>query len=210
MSSLRWAVGTFLVLAASAGLSACDTDDGRTLRDPPPGATAPPMPTSSTTTAVPAPPPVGSEAGATIAVTSAAFVDGAAIPTRHAACDGGDDVSPAIAWTGVPASAVELAVVVLDEDTPGEPFVHWLLTGIDPSVTGFGEGGVPEGAVEVQPWDGPCPPEGETHDYVFTVYALGSESGVTVDAESATARAAVEATAIATGVLTGTYGRPAG
>jgi len=36
----------------------------------------------------------------TIAVTSEAFEDGAAIPKRYA-CDG-EDVSPPLRWTGVP------------------------------------------------------------------------------------------------------------
>jgi hypothetical protein len=201
-----------IAVAATALLVAgCDTGDGRELLAPPPGATAPPMPTSSTATtegAVIGTPPVGSgeEAGALV-LTSPAFVDGATIPERHAAC-GGADIAPALSWTGVPPETVELALTVVDPDAPGAPFVHHIVAGIDPVVTGIGEGGVPESAVEVQPWTGPCPPPGETHDYVFTLYALTAPSGIDADSTVEQAQSALESTPGLTATLTGTYGVP--
>ena len=39
---------------------------------------------------------------ATIDVTSTAFTDGGAIPQKHAGKGVGDNVSPALQWTGVP------------------------------------------------------------------------------------------------------------
>ena len=57
-------------------------------------------------------------------------------------------MSPDLSWTDLPADAESLALIVRDRNAAG--FVHWVVTGIDPSVQGIGEGGVPEGAVEGQ------------------------------------------------------------
>ena len=205
MSSPRAVAGALLALAALAG---CDTDDGRALEPPPPGATAPPFPTSTTaTTAVLGTTPVGSgESASGMTLASPAFAEGAPIPAANA-CDG-TNLSPALSWTGVAPDTVELAVTVVDPDAPGAPFVHWVVTGIDPVVTGFGEGGLPESAVTARPYTGPCPPDGETHTYVFTLYALTRASEVEAEAGVDAALASLEATPGPTATLRGTYVRP--
>ena len=191
---------------AVLAVAACDTGDGRALEPPEPGATAPPVPTSTTaTTAVLGTTPGGADGAAPLTLASPAFVDGGAIPIRQS-CDG-EELSPALTWSGVPAGTVELAVTVIDPDAAGAPFVHWVVTGIDPVVTGFGEGGLPESAVEVQPWTGPCPPEGETHTYVVTLYALPETPALPPGAEPDDAVAALESSPGPTVVLTGTYAR---
>lgn len=207
----RRAAAALAALAALAG-SGCDTGDGRDLAPPPPGATAPPLPTSSTTTSAPAiGPAAGSEATA-LALGSPAFAEGAAIPATHSSCEG-DNVSPPLSWTGVPAAAVELALVVRDPDAPDGDFVHWVVTGLSPAVSAIGAGSVPEGAVEARNdisefgWFGPCPPPGETHRYTFTLHALGTPSAVAPGAGAAEAIAAVEAASIARATLTATFGR---
>ncbi len=199
--SRRLAVSAVLCLAVAG----CDTGDGRALAEPAPGATAPPPPTSETTTVTTGTTPVA------VQVTSTAFVAGGALPAEHT-CDGAD-ISPPLAWTGVPAGTVELAVTVRDADVSG--FVHWVVAGIDPAVVGLGAGGVPEGAVEAMNgfgtvgWRGPCPPDGEVHRYDITVHALTTPSGVTAGAVGSEAAAAVEAVAAPRTTLTATYGRPA-
>jgi Raf kinase inhibitor-like YbhB/YbcL family protein len=196
MSSRRWFV------AAALAVAGCDTGDGRALDPPPPGATAPPIATSTTaTTAV-----LGTTGeAATMTLASPAFVEGGPIPARQS-CDG-EELSPPLTWSGVPAGTVELAVTVVDPDAPGAPFVHWIVVGIDPVVTGFGEGGLPESAIEMRPWIGPCPPAGETHDYVVTLYALTEALGLGSDAGQDAALAALESTPGPTVVLTGTFAR---
>src|ERR1700735_5806369 len=56
-------------------------------------------------------------------------------------CDG-DDVSPALEWTGVPDGTKAFAVVCHD---PGAPlvdgFTHWVAYGIAGTATGLPEGG---------------------------------------------------------------------
>ena len=196
-----------LVLLA---LSACDTDDGRTLEAPPPGATAPPLATSTTaTTAVLGTTPVGSgDSASSMTLASPSFADGSGFPTENS-CDGAN-LSVPVTWSGVPPETVELAITMLDPDAPGEPFVHWVVTGIDPVVTGFGEGGLPESAVAVRPWTGPCPPFGETHTYVMTLYALTEPSGVVAEDGIEAALGALESTPGPTAVLRGTYARTTG
>lgn len=205
MSSLRRVATLGLV---GVVLAACDTGDGRELRAPPPGATAPPMATTSTPTssAVLGTPPVGSAEGV-LALGSSAFLPGTAIPAPYS-CDG-DGLSPPLSWTGVPAGTVELALTVLDPDAAGQPFVHWVLAGMDPVVTGLGEGGIPESVVEVAPWTGPCPPRGETHDYVFTLYALSQPSGIADGTTADDALTLLAAAPGSTATLIGSYGRPA-
>ena len=51
-----------------------------------------------------------------LVLTSAAFAALGAIPTHHT-CEG-PDVSPPLAWTGVPAAAKSLVLIVDDPDAP--------------------------------------------------------------------------------------------
>ena len=64
---------------------------------------------------------------------------GGAIPARHTA--DGLDVSPRLDWTGVPAGASELVLIVEDPDAPRpEPWVHWLVYNLSPSLSCMPEG----------------------------------------------------------------------
>jgi len=204
-----------LVLATIGSLAACDTGDGRALRDPPPGATAPPMATT-TTTAAPALPPAGSgEAAGTLQLTSPAFAEGQPIPERYACTGQPAGVSPPLSWTGVPAGTVELALTVVDLSSAPQA-VHWAIAGLDPATTGLAEGSVPEGAVEARNdssefgWYGPCPPPGETRTYLFTLYALTAPSGVAEGTGGPEAVSVIAATPGVAATLSGTStGAPA-
>jgi phosphatidylethanolamine-binding protein (PEBP) family uncharacterized protein len=81
---------------------------------------------------------------ASITVRSGALEQDAPIPPKYS-CDG-DDVSPPLSWDGVPKAAVDLALVVDDPDASGGTYVHWVLFGLDPSVTKLEEGDLPAGA----------------------------------------------------------------
>jgi Raf kinase inhibitor-like YbhB/YbcL family protein len=146
-----------------------------------------------------------------IKVSSPAFGAGAAIPRRFT-CDG-DNLNPALRWSGVPAGTAELALVVDDPDAPRGTYVHWVVLGIDPDVTGLPEGGLPPGARSARnsagqaAYTGPCPPGGPPHHYRFTVYALQRKPEVAADAGPGAAVGAIEAAATARGRLIGTFGR---
>ncbi len=136
----------------------------------------------------------------TIGVRSPAFQAGGAIPQKYS-CKG-DQVSPPLEWSGVPAGTQGLALVVDDPDAGG--FVHWVLTGIDPGATGIAEGQVPQGAVEVSEYRGPCPPSG-THHYQFTVYALPGGLQIAQGTDPKDAISQIQAAASARGQLVGTF-----
>lgn len=146
-----------------------------------------------------------------IRVTSSAFGEGDAVPERYS-CEG-ENVPPPLRWEGVPDGAAELAVVVEDPEAPDGIFVHWLVTGIDPGVTGIGPSGPPAGAEVLAgssdnpTYIGPCPPDGEEHRYTFEVYALASPPRLDPDSSPVAKVRAVRAAATAGGALVGTFAR---
>lgn len=97
----------------------------------------------------------------------------------HYTCDG-KDVSPQLAWQGVPPKTKSLAIVFADLDAPNGTFYHWIVYNIPPTVTSLAEDStsLPPGAIigkndwKKASYNGPCPPLGSTHYYVITLYAL--------------------------------------
>jgi Raf kinase inhibitor-like YbhB/YbcL family protein len=149
---------------------------------------------------------------ARIVVTSPTFEDGGTIPRRYT-CEG-QDVSPPLAWSGVPDGTRELALLVEDPDAPGGTFVHWMAWGIPPGGQGLEEGSVPEGTRQARNdfgptgWGGPCPPKGRgAHRYVFTVVALAQPLTLEQEASAKQFQEATKGTVVGRGRLTGTFGR---
>jgi Raf kinase inhibitor-like YbhB/YbcL family protein len=215
------------VMAVTLSVGGCG-DDGPELR--PPSAdqtTAAPTTTSSTTSTTTATTDVAAGTGAgtgddgvtstvpsaesaTLGLTSPAFGQGQAIPPEYTCV--GDDVSPPLAWSGVPAGTAELALVVRDPDADG--FIHWVVTGLPPNIGGVARGNPPAQAVEAlndfgrQGWSGPCPPSG-THNYDFRLYALAQPSGIAAGSDGAQVAEQIEsAAAVATAALRGTAVAP--
>ncbi len=112
-------------------------------------------------------------------IKSPAFQHEHNIPPRHT-CDGAD-VSPPLAWSGVPSGTKSLALIVDDPDAPDPAapqmtFVHWVLYNIPPGASGLEEGAAPDAEQGLndwhnKAWGGPCPPIGR-HRYFFKLYAL--------------------------------------
>ncbi|MBI5619779.1 YbhB/YbcL family Raf kinase inhibitor-like protein [Candidatus Gottesmanbacteria bacterium] len=115
-----------------------------------------------------------------LSITSPAFANETAIPAVFT-CDG-ENISPPIAISGVPAGAQSLVLIMDDPDAPDGTFTHWILMDIPPQTRMIAKGTVPEGAVEgVTSFDrpgyrGPCPPSG-LHRYFFTLFALDRKLG---------------------------------
>lgn len=194
-------------LAASLTIAACG-DDGRTLTPAPEVPIAP-----ETTTTVAAP-----EAGFTtddptigLNLSSPAFAAGDLI-SQDFTCDG-LNVPPPLVIAGTPAGAAELAITMVDRTAGGA--VHWVLTGLDPTLLQIESGVVPPGAVTartesgVDGWDGPCPPAGDDpHEYVFSVYALAEPIGLAPGLDGREAIALIEQAAISSTLLVGRYASP--
>lgn len=124
----------------------------------------------------------GKEAAMAMEITSAAFAAGGAIPARYT-CQG-DDVSPPLAWSGIPSETRSLVLIVDDPDAPDPrapkmTWVHWVLYNLPPDSCGLPEavGKLPAGTGEgLNDWKrtgygGPCPPIG-SHRYFHKLYAL--------------------------------------
>jgi Raf kinase inhibitor-like YbhB/YbcL family protein len=145
-------------------------------------------------------------------VTSTAYVDGGTIP-RLFTCDG-ENVSPPLAVAGVPGNTAGLAFLLQDLDAPRGTFTHWLVWDIDPHTTRLTSGQHPKGATEGRNdfgrtgYSGPCPPHGDRpHRYVLTVYATDHDPDLAPDATPADLLRALSGHTLATGSLTGRYGR---
>ena len=151
------------------------------------------------------------EATMTITVTSPAFGEGESIPQQYT-CSG-DNISPPLEISGVPDGTVELALLVEDPDAPRRTFLHWAAWGIDPQTSTLEEGALPAGTVEGRNdlgytgYGGPCPPPGPAHRYIFTVFALSERPDLPAAAPAGELRDAVAGKVLATGTLTGEYGR---
>ncbi|HEX9174175.1 MAG TPA: YbhB/YbcL family Raf kinase inhibitor-like protein [Telluria sp.] len=119
-----------------------------------------------------------------LTLSSTAFDAGGKIPAKYT-CDGAN-MSPPLAWTGVPPGTRSLALIIDDPDAPDPAaprmtWVHWVLYDLPPDAAGLPEGAqtdqLPRGArVGSNDWKkagygGPCPPIGR-HRYFHKLYAL--------------------------------------
>lgn len=174
------------------------------MRPPAQGATAPPRKPDAAGTIASSP-----TTAAYFSLTTDEWSPGGRIP-KDATCDG-SDVSPQLTIAAAPPGTVELAIVMTDLDT--DNYVHWVIAGIDPSITEIAQGAVPEGAVQAENsadkvgYKGPCPPSGAEHNYQWTLHALSAPSGVTEGQAPDKAVAAIAAQSTSMAVLTGTYAR---
>ena len=148
-------------------------------------------------------------------VSSPAFPPGGAIPARHTG--EGEDVSPALAWSGVPAGTRSFAVICHDPDAPvvkdgGYGFVHWVLYNVPGDATGLPEG-FQGGSVGMSDfgkpgYGGPMPPEGHgTHHYFFWVLALDTPPALPEGLSLHQLLEAVEPHTLGMNRLMGTYRR---
>ena len=148
-------------------------------------------------------------------LTSSAFQQGGAIPARYT-CDG-ENVSPPLAWGGVPGNTQSLALIVDDPDAPDPRaprgvWVHWVLYNLQPAIASLTEGisalppGATAGANDFKKigYGGPCPPIGR-HRYYFTLYALDATLPELGHATKAQIEHAMGGHILAKAQLIGTY-----
>ncbi|HEY2530650.1 MAG TPA: YbhB/YbcL family Raf kinase inhibitor-like protein [Xanthobacteraceae bacterium] len=116
---------------------------------------------------------------------SSAFPDGSAVPRRFT-CEG-DDVSPPLDWSNVPAATHSFVLLCDDPDAPGGTWHHWAAydipaaqmalpldasrhaesLGFKQAINDFEQPG----------YGGPCPPRGHgPHHYHFRLLALSTDA----------------------------------
>jgi len=123
-------------------------------------------------------------------LSSSAFEQNGKIPSKYT-CDG-NDMSPPLEISGVPAEAASLVLIMDDPDAPVGTWDHWIVFNLSPQLTVITEGEEPAGIPGNNSWGktgygGPCPPDGE-HRYFFKLFALD----VTLDLKEGTTKADVE------------------
>ena len=121
------------------------------------------------------------------ALTSETFKDGQMLPRKAANKNPqnpncvGDNVSPQLSWTGVPAGTKSFALTMVDpEGRGGLGVFHWVAYGIPANVTSFAEDEVSKESDKyvggkstqgVRHYSGPCTPPGSPHHYTFMIIA---------------------------------------
>lgn len=150
---------------------------------------------------------------------SPSFAHGTEIPRKHT-CEG-DDVSPALMWSGLPEGTRSLVLIVDDPDAPDpraprRTWVHWVLFNLPPQPSMLREGAnpLPPGTAEgINDWKrsgygGPCPPIGR-HRYFHKLYALDTTLSLTRPTKDDVI-AAMEGHVLGRAELIGTYEKQAG
>ncbi len=152
-----------------------------------------------------------------VMLNSSAFEPNGPIPAKYT-CDG-EDVSPALTWSGVPSGTKSLALIVDDPDAPDPAapkmtWVHWVLYDVPPSAQGLPEAvgansllrGTREGLNDWKRtgYRGPCPPIGR-HRYFFKLYALDTELGDLGEPTKAQLEMAIEGHILGEVLLVGTF-----
>ncbi len=148
-------------------------------------------------------------------IASTAFVDGGEMPAKFT-CEG-SDVSPQISFSGVPAGAKSLVLIVDDPDAPDPAapkltWVHWVLFNLPPDTTELAEGvasfpaGTNEGVNDFNRtrFGGPCPPIGR-HRYFFKLYALDAMLPNMAHPNKTKVLAAMEGHVLEQAQIVGTY-----
>lgn len=157
---------------------------------------------------------------AALAIQSLAFPDHGRMPTDYTA--DGPGVSPPLQWTGVPAKAESLVLIVEDVDTPmPQPMVHAIVVDLPGA-----DGALPAGALQSPDHDGtetlktgrnsllqsswlpPDPPPGHgPHRYAFQLFALAGGEPFRETPGRAAVIDVLRERAIASGCLIGVYER---
>src|SRR5881394_211503 len=140
-------------------------------------------------------------------LTISGWPDGQQIPVRYT--QAGEQVSPELKWTNVPAGTQSFVVNMLDPDVAvargPEAQPHWIVWNIPASSTGLPEGvkagaELPDGTRQISAsgpnYRGPgAAATGPLHHYTFEVYALDTKLDVVPSSATPQITAALESRA---------------
>jgi Raf kinase inhibitor-like YbhB/YbcL family protein len=135
----------------------------------------------------------------------------------------GQNISPALTWSGEPPGTQSFAVTMYDSDArAGGGWWHWMVFNIPASVHGLAAGAGSDGAKDlpvgadqgrndfgVSQYSGPCPPIGDhAHHYEITIYAVRvAHLPLDNTASGAAVSAQLRSNTLATAKIVGRYER---
>jgi Raf kinase inhibitor-like YbhB/YbcL family protein len=151
-----------------------------------------------------------------LTLRSTAFEPNREIPIAYT--KDGENISPPLAWSGAPNDTQSYALVLDDPDAPSGDFVHWVAWNIPAKDTGLPQGIVhrgdkSEGTLQGRNtydrvgYDGPSPPPGKPHHYVFRLYALDDKLSLPPGVSRAEVDRAMQGHILDEALLVGTYAR---
>jgi len=156
----------------------------------------------------------------TIVLSSSAFQNGAAIPTRFAARSIGENQSPPLEWSNLPSGTAEIVLIMEDPDAPlPVTSMHLVVTGISPHTSGLPAGSLNSGTQSSQVrlgkglmgrrgYAGPMPPPSHgPHRYVFQMFALNRTLRTDIAFDRKSLLKEIEGKVLARGRLIGTFER---
>jgi hypothetical protein len=158
------------------------------------------------------------ESVVSLALASPDFKDGDTLDNKFVfngfGCTG-DNVAPALTWSGAPIDTKYFALTMYDPDAPtGSGWWHWVVINIPADTKELYRATLPEGAIETRTdyntlgYGGPCPPVGDKpHRYIFRLVALKDKIPLEADVPAAMAGFYINSLKIAESTLTATYGR---
>jgi Raf kinase inhibitor-like YbhB/YbcL family protein len=150
-------------------------------------------------------------------ISSPAFQDGGKIPVKYT-CKG-QSISPPLQWANAPQDFRSYALILEDTDTSRGTLTHWVVFNISPDFNGLPEGvpiqiGSPttysqgNNSFGKTGYDGPCPPAGQSHRYIFSLYALDTVlSQLKAGASKSDVLEAMQGHILSSARLTGIFGQ---
>ncbi|HEY1198623.1 MAG TPA: YbhB/YbcL family Raf kinase inhibitor-like protein [Thermoplasmata archaeon] len=149
-------------------------------------------------------------------VSSSQWKRGETIPKKYTG--DGADISPPLAFEGVPQGTKAFALICDDPDAPVGTWVHWVIYDIPGTAKGLPEGvakdaSLPDGSRQGRNswkksgYGGPSPPPGKPHRYFFRLYALREPLGAAPGLSAKEAETAARTKSIESAEYMGTYGR---
>ena len=143
---------------------------------------------------------------------SPAFSSQGLIPISYSCA--GANISPPLSWHGVaPSGTHSWAVVMADLDVEPTPWVQWSVTGIAVQTRTMVAGQAPQGSVTNRASNGTvgfvgaCPPQGKTHHYQFTVFAMSKPVTFSASVKVPESLQAIKGASVGSVTLTGRFAR---
>jgi len=146
-------------------------------------------------------------------IATKSFHDQGTLPVVYT-CDD-QNISPELFWKNPPEKTQSFALIVADPDAPGGTWYHRALYNIPKNTKTFPQNihSLPQGTMTaLNSWgqtkyNGPCPPKGSAHHYIFTLYALDTLLNLPSNANAADMMGAMKNHVLEQTQLTAKYSR---